>query len=642
MSPSSADSIALDGSSSDLSRQFYYRAKANDSVAQVRLNSVPDAVLSRLDDLKLDWSKLPGLAQLALLWDSGFAINSKYDAVRTWTLGDHDMATLALTLDEYEAAGCLPKNCTEPDDTIMYESWHCNGAQMNNAAKCVVQDFDDGGSYHAAMWGIGGNSESAPTLRMVKHEWDQDGNSYEIMVLHTVTSDNEPGWDGCPTSNMNGGYGSLVFPCRTTANITAENKEQMKDVTGSPWVSEWLVADYKDTARADSSGFNKLLLVPIILGALVILSLIGLVFYCKKKRQQRSLTEYEESSTGETPYVATLPLKSFDQRDTIARPTLAVSEDMTTATYSGADQTIQFPAGYGGEFVSGGLNTTLKVLLTSEYLVGTRIPLEHLIFENALSKGASGEVWICGYAGQKVAAKRLLQTKQSKAEDVHEFALEIELNAHLEHPNIGAFVGVAWSSLNTLTMVIEYFPLGDLQRYLKRNADLLSWARDKIHMAVGVARALEYLHGYSPPIIHRDLKSRNILLTRQLEAKVIDFGVSRGRLDNTMTAGVGTPFWTAPEILEGKRYTEQADIYSFGVVLSELDTCKIPFYDCAGSDGKKTKPFHILQEVMAGTLRPSFSQDCPPRIRRIGVLCCQHDPARRPSAAQLVEMLQGN
>ncbi|KAG3249816.1 hypothetical protein PI124_g5534 [Phytophthora idaei] len=267
----------------------------------LRLNSVPDAVLSRLDDLKLDWSKLPGLAQLALLWDSGFAINSKYDAVRTWTLGDHDMATLALTLDEYEAAGCLPKNCTEPDDTIMYESWHCNGAQMNNAAKCVVQDFDDGGSYHAAMWGIGGNSESAPTLRMVKHEWDQDGNSYEIMVLHTVTSDNEPGWDGCPTSNMNGGYGSLVFPCRTTANITAENKEQMKDVTGSPWVSEWLVADYKDTARADSSGFNKLLLVPIILGALVILSLIGLVFYCKKKRQQRSLTEYEESSTGETP-----------------------------------------------------------------------------------------------------------------------------------------------------------------------------------------------------------------------------------------------------------------------------------------------------------------------------------------------------
>ncbi|ETP35138.1 TKL/DRK protein kinase [Phytophthora nicotianae P10297] len=641
MSASSADSIALDGSSSDLSRQLYYRAKANDSVAQVTLNPVPDAVQSRLDDLELDWSKLPGLAQLALLWDSGFAINSNNDAVQVWTLEGHSMSTLALTLTEYENAGCVPKNCTEPDDAIMYESRYCNGAQMSYAAKCVVQDFDGDGAYHAAMWGIGGNSESAPALRMIKHEWNDNGTDYEIMALHTVTAENEPGWNACPISNMNGGYGSLVFPCRTTGNITAENKKQMKEVTGSAWVSEWLVTDYKDTAGVDSSGFNMLLLIPIILGVLVIFALIGLVFYCKKKRRQRCLDEFEESTTGESPYVVAPSAKSFDQRDTLARPTVAVSEDMTTATYSGADQTIQFP-GYGGEFMSGGSNTTLSVLLTSEYLVGQRIPLENLNFERALSKGASGEVWICEYAGQKVAAKRLLQTKENKAEDVHEFALEIDLNARLEHPNIGAFIGVAWGSLNNLTMVIEYFPLGDLQKYLKRNADLLSWARDKIHMAVGVARALEYLHGYSPPIIHRDLKSKNILLTRQLEAKVIDFGVSRGRLDNTMTAGVGTPFWTAPEILEGKRYSEQADIYSFGVVLSELDTGKIPFYDCAGSDGKKTKPFHILQEVMAGTLRPSFSPDCPPRIRRIGVLCCQHDPSRRPSAAQLVEMLQGN
>ncbi|KAE9037948.1 hypothetical protein PR003_g8171 [Phytophthora rubi] len=76
------------------------------------------------------------------------------------------------------------------------------------------------------------------------------------------------------------------------------------------------------------------------------------------------------------------------------------------------------------------------------------------------------EVWACEYTGQKVEAKRLLQVKEPKAED---------------------------SSLNNLTMVIEFFPLGDLQSYLRRNADLLSWAKDKIHMAVGVARALEYL-----------------------------------------------------------------------------------------------------------------------------------------------------
>ncbi|KAF4316840.1 hypothetical protein BBO99_00008039 [Phytophthora kernoviae] len=387
---SSEESIELDGSSSDLARQLFYRAKANDSVNQLELNEVPDTVQSRLDELHLDWNKLPGLAQRALLWDSGF------------------------------------------------------------------------------------------------------------------------------------GY----------------------------------------------------------------------------------------------------------------------TEDFTASSYTAADQTIQFP-GYGEDYASSGSNTIMKLLLTSEFLLGRRIPLESLTFVKALSKGASGEVWVCDYAGMEVAAKRLLQIKEHKAEDVNEFAQEIELNASLEHPNIGAFIGVSWGSLNNLTMVIEYFPAGDLQRYLKKNADLLSWARDKIHMAIGVAQALEYLHGHSPPIIHRDLKSRNVLLTRQLEAKVIDFGISRSRLDSTMTGGVGTPFWTAPEILEGRRYTEQADIYSFGVVLSELDTAKIPFHDFKLVDGKKAKPFHILQEVMIGTLRPSFSEECPPRIRRVGVVCCQHDPARRPTAASLVRMLQG-
>ncbi|KAG7384804.1 hypothetical protein PHYPSEUDO_002190 [Phytophthora pseudosyringae] len=638
MSASSNHSIALDGSSSDLARQFYFRGKANESVT-VRLNAVPDAVQSRLADLALDWSKLPGLAQLALLWDSGFAITAKFEPVQVWTLGGHSMASLALTLDEYDGAGCVAKNCSEPDGAVMYESWHCNGAQMNVAAKCVVQEFDDDIAYNVPMWGVGGSSHWTPTLRMAKHDWVDGDAHYVVMAMHTVTLENEPGWDVCPTSAMNGGYGSLMFPCRTTANLTAENEQDMRTVTGTDWVDGWLQADYQETAAATgSSGFDLLLLVPIVLGAVVVAALVWTGFYCRRRRQERARNEFDEA-TGETPYLAPpRPGKSFDQRDTAARLTLAVSEDMT---YTGADQTIQFPAGYGDGFVSAGSNSTLKVLLASEPLVGKRLPLESLVFEKALSKGASGEVWICEYGGQQVAAKRLLQTKKNKAEDVHEFALEIELNAHLEHPNIGAFIGVAWSSLNNLTMVSEYFPLGDLQRYLKKNADLLSWARDKIHMAVGVARALQYLHGHSPPIIHRDLKSKNILLTRQLEAKVIDFGVSRGRLDNTMTAGVGTPFWTAPEICEGKRYSEQADIYSFGVVLSELDTCKIPFHDCVGSDGKKAKPFHILQAVMTGTLRLSFSEECPPRIRRIGVLCCQHDPARRPTAAQLVEMLQG-
>eukprot|EP00644_Phytophthora_capsici_P009410 jgi/Phyca11/543949/estExt2_Genewise1Plus.C_PHYCAscaffold_130359 len=191
-------------------------------------------------------------------------------------------------------------------------------------------------------------------------------------------------------------------------------------------------------------------------------------------------------------------------------------------------------------------------------------------------------------------------------------------------------------------MVLDFLPTGDLQSYLKKNAEIMSWAKDKIHIATGIGRAVEYLHCRTPPLIHRDLKSKNVLLTTNLEAKLIDFGVSRGLAENTMTAGVGTPYWTAPEILQGGRYTEQADIYSFGVILSELDTGKFPYHDVLRPDRKKPRPFQIMEEVMAGKLRPSFSEDCPPRIRRISTACCQHDPTRRPTAAQVVRILNGD
>ncbi|KAK1946288.1 putative transposase [Phytophthora citrophthora] len=93
------------------------------------------------------------------------------------------------------------------------------------------------------------------------------------------------------------------------------------------------------------------------------------------------------------------------------------------------------------------------------------------------------------------------------------------------------------------------------------------------------------------------------------------------------------------EVLEGKRYSEQADIYSFGVVLSELDTGKAPYCDAVTEHGGMPKPFYILQDVMAGRLRPTFSQDCPLRIKSLGLACLALDATRRPTAEKLVQML---
>lgn len=126
-------------------------------------------------------------------------------------------------------------------------------------------------------------------------------------------------------------------------------------------------------------------------------------------------------------------------------------------------------------------------------------------------------------------------------------------------------------------MVMEYLELGNLETFLKRNNEKLSWSEEKHPIALGITSAILCLHSRHPsPLIHRDIKAKNILLTQQLQPKLIDFGVSRDRVQETMAAGIGTPYWAAPEVLGGGRYTEQSDIYSFGILLSELDTAEIP------------------------------------------------------------------
>ncbi|KAE9049693.1 hypothetical protein PR003_g3785 [Phytophthora rubi] len=651
--PSNATFFAFDGTNSDLATQLYLRAKAGASTSKFPNLVVPDAVQERLDGLSLEWDDLSGIAQRALLWDSGFGVTLDNKAVQIWPLAGHSMTDLAVPLVQFETVGCVATNCTQPDETSSLSNLYCNGEQMLNAVRCVMADFTETVQIHGAMWMTGGNPEVIPTPRARKHQWkDASSNiSYTVLAVHTVSQEDEAAYDVCPTSKQNGGYGSLVLSCHSQSNVTDEVKSAMVEAQATPWVSRWLVEDFSNggvgrsatTSVNDSKdGFNPVLIAPIAAGVLVVVGLIALFVYVKRKRQSTDESDAIEDSL---IYLETFRPQTFkDDPETDFAPdgsTAPTINDTLSGSHRNIDKTIKFlsSTSSASEFGSGS-NQTLQILLGSEFLAGKRLPFESLVFKRALSKGACGEVWLGEYQGQQVAIKRLLRAKTHRADEVEEFAQEIELSASLMHPNIVSFLGVAWNSLNNLVMALEFFPMGDLQEYLSKNGDLMTWGRDKIHIAVGVGRALEYLHSRSPPLIHRDLKSKNILLTQTLEAKLIDFGVSRNRQEYSMTAGVGTPYWTAPEILEGKRYTEQADIYSFGVVLSELDTGKIPYHDALTSEGKKPKPFQILTDVMAGMLRPSFSDQCPPRIRRIGVACCQHDPTRRPTAAQVANMLE--
>ncbi|GMF36500.1 unnamed protein product [Phytophthora fragariaefolia] len=628
----SNSSFVFDGTNSDIAQQLYIRHKAGDSDDKVSLNSVPSAVTDRLDPLSIVFDDLPGLVQRAVLWDTGFAISPNNDAVQIWTMEDYSMAELAVPRAEVSGEGCTFKNCSQPNAVTAYYTLICSGEQMLNVSRCVVDTFEDfaASSYMGSMWSVGGDPDMAPQIRLRDHSWEDPvtKDSYSVYAIHTVSNADDPAWNVCPGGES---YGALTVPCHRRDEFTDAEMADMSKPTGSAWVTTWLEEEF-----GSSSGFDTLLLLPIILGAVVLIAGAGIGWFYWRRRP-KSMVKKSISTTGDLAGMS----PQYQSESTVARPTLAADTPaLRPTTLASRLTTMGSFSSLCEAYESAGSCKTLKILLKSQHLQDKRLQYESITFQSALLKGSSGEVWVCEHNGQQVAVKRLLQTKEQKAENVQAFAEEIELTASLDHPNIVGFVGVAWNTLNNLLLVLEYVPMGSLQAYLQKNADLLSWARDKIHMAAGIAKALEYMHSHSPALIHRDVKSNNILLTDKLEPKLIDFGVSRGAVEFTMTAGVGTPYWTAPEILEGNRYTEQADIYSFGVVLSELDTGKIPYHDALTEGGGKAKPVQILQDVVCGTLRPTFMKDCPPRILRIGASCLAQDPLSRPTAAQLIQELQ--
>ncbi|CAK4080775.1 unnamed protein product, partial [Aphanomyces euteiches] len=134
-----------------------------------------------------------------------------------------------------------------------------------------------------------------------------------------------------------------------------------------------------------------------------------------------------------------------------------------------------------------------------------------------------------------------------------------------------------------LQCVMEYMNLGDLRSYLE-NVKSFSW-ESKVSCALSVAEGLFYLH--IQHLIHRDVKSRNILMDSVKGAKLGDFGASKEVIfGDTMTAVVGTLRWMAPEMMLFKPYTSAVDIYSFGVVLSELSTHKLPYANALDAKGR--------------------------------------------------------
>jgi len=160
----------------------------------------------------------------------------------------------------------------------------------------------------------------------------------------------------------------------------------------------------------------------------------------------------------------------------------------------------------------------------------------------------------------------------------------------------------------------------------------MSFAR-KLKFALDAAKGMLYLHLSNPVILHRDLKSDNLLVTRDWTAKVGDFGLTRFLSEKKAMTQVGTPMWMAPEIIMGKKYTEKADVYAFGIILWEILTRQEPY--------EEKEPMQIVVEVVNDGLRPTI-----PREHENSPLvplmkdCWAQDPDQRPTFNIIVDRIE--
>ncbi|KAF5181116.1 Serine/threonine-protein kinase STY46 [Thalictrum thalictroides] len=246
-----------------------------------------------------------------------------------------------------------------------------------------------------------------------------------------------------------------------------------------------------------------------------------------------------------------------------------------------------------------------------------------------IASGSCGDLYHGAYLGTNVAVKVLKSEHLNEALPV-EFAQEVMILSKVRHRNVVRFIG-ACAKLSHLCIVTEYMPGGSLYDYLHRLHNVLELPL-LLKFAIDVCNGMEYLH--QNDIIHRDLKTANLLMDTENVVKVADFGVARFQSQGgKMTAETGTYRWMAPEVLNHRPYNQKADVFSFAIVLWELTTAKIPY--------EKKSPLQAALGVINEGLRPDLPNNVNPRISDLMQRCWEAEPNNRPSFTEIRLELEG-
>lgn len=238
------------------------------------------------------------------------------------------------------------------------------------------------------------------------------------------------------------------------------------------------------------------------------------------------------------------------------------------------------------------------------------IPFEKISKLEFISSGGQGAVFYGHLGHTPVAVKKVAELKETDITNLRK----------LNHPNIVKFKGVCTQE-PCFCIIMEFCPYGSLFNLLKNQKNVVTINR-VVSWAKQIASGMHYLHVHK--IIHRDLKSPNVLIGDEEVIKISDFGTSRtwNGVSEKMTFA-GTVAWMAPEAIQELACSEKVDIWSFGVVLWELLTCEVPY------DGMEQGA--IMYSVGCGKLKPPIPTTCPDGFKLILQMCWKHNPKERPS-----------
>ncbi|GAV60095.1 Pkinase domain-containing protein [Cephalotus follicularis] len=259
-------------------------------------------------------------------------------------------------------------------------------------------------------------------------------------------------------------------------------------------------------------------------------------------------------------------------------------------------------------------------------------------FTTILGQGSFGPVYKATMHTGEVAAVKVLASNSNQGEK--EFQTEVCLLGRLHHRNLVNLVGYCVDKGQRM-LIYEFMRNGSLANLLYGKEErALSW-EERLHIALDISHGIEYLHeGAVPPVIHRDLKSANILLDHSMGAKVADFGLSKEEVFDGRNSGLkGTYGYIDPEYISTNRFTMKSDIYSFGVIIFELITAIHPHQNLMEYVNLAAMSSDGIDEILDKRLIGECNIDEVRDLASIGHKCLHRLPRKRPSIGEVTQAI---